>query len=254
MSDERPQATDDPTASGSGGSPERGRGSSGSDAPPPPPDGDPVSDAELVAELHDRLERVESTADDETARRAARALRVRTYEATLEEVFGDRIQKYTSRDIAEAFVGSVFFSIPFLVEDGVFDVAAYFLSFRVAGFPVFFVANAAFVVGIVWALVYWTGPQEVAVSRPLFGIVPRRLAGITVVSFLTAAMLMTMWGRVGGWADPVVAVARISAVWTVASFGAALGDILPGESSGDDINDDLRDLRRDVTDLVDGPD
>jgi hypothetical protein len=42
-----------------------------------------------------------------------------------------------------------------------------------------------------------------------------------------------------------------SAVWTVASLGAAPGDVLPGESSGDDINDDLRDLRRDVSDLVD---
>jgi hypothetical protein len=27
-------------------------------------------------------------------------------------------------------------------------------------------------------------------------------------------------------------------VWTVASFGASLGDILPGESSGSDISDD----------------
>ena len=29
---------------------------------------------------------------------------------------------------------------------------------------------------------------------------------------------------------------------TVAAFGAALGDILPGESSGDDINDELADI------------
>jgi len=49
------------------------------------------------------------------------------------------------------------------------------------------------------------------------------------------------------WGDGAVG----SAVWTVASFGAAPGDILPGGSSGDDINDDLRDLRRDVSDLVD---
>lgn len=39
-----------------------------------------------------------------------------------------------------------------------------------------------------------------------------------------------------------MAVALISVVWTVALFGAALGDMLPGESSGDDINDDLADL------------
>ncbi len=49
----------------------------------------------------------------------------------------------------------------------------------------------------------------------------------------------------------MVAVARVSVVWTVASFGAALGDILPGESSGDDINDDLAELGGLVEDLVD---
>jgi hypothetical protein len=65
------------------------------------------------------------------------------------------------------------------------------------------------------------------------------MVGIALVSLLTAAALMTMWGRVDNWQDPVVALARISVVWTVASFGAALGDILPGESSGADINDDL---------------
>jgi uncharacterized membrane protein len=102
--------------------------------------------------------------------------------------------------------------------------------------------NVGFVLAIIAALVYWAGPQDVTVSRPLLGVVPRRLVWIAVVSLLTVAALMTIWGRVGGWADPVVAVARISVVWTVASFGAALGDILPGESSGDDINDDLAEL------------
>ena len=89
------------------------------------------------------------------------------------------------------------------------------------------------------ALVYGAGPPDGQGDRPVFGVIPRRLVGIAVVSFLTAAALMTMWGRVGEWQEPVVALARISVVWTVASFGAALGDIFPGESSGDDINDDL---------------
>ena len=124
-------------------------------------------------------------------------------------------------------------------EDGVFDVADYFLSFQVGVFPVFFVVNTAFVLVMILLLVYWAGPQDVQMSRPILGFVPRRLVGISVVSFLTAAALMTMWGRVDAWEDPVIAVARVSVVWTVASFGAALGDILPGESSGDDINDDL---------------
>lgn len=217
-------------------------------APPTAPDEstdssfDTLSDGDLVTALQKRFESLETAVDDHEERRKVQRIRERTTDAAVDDGLGDEIHKYTSRDIAEAFVGSIFFSIPFLVEDGVYDVAEYFLSFRIGSFPVFFILNAGFVLLIVGALVYWTGPQDVQVSRPLFGFVPRRLVGITLVSFLTAAALMTMWGRVDNWTDPVVALARISAVWTVASFGAALGDILPGESSGDDINDDILEL------------
>ncbi|MFB6301063.1 MAG: DUF2391 family protein [Halobacteriales archaeon] len=201
-----------------------------------------ISDGEFLRNLNEQLADLEARVDNDSARSEVQQLRARTQEAISDEQFGDNIRKYTSRDIAEAFVGSIFFSIPFLIEDGVFDVAEYFLSFRIGEFPLFFLLNAGFVLVIVTALVYRTGPQDVQVSRPLFGIIPRRLVGITLVSFLTAAALMTMWGRVNGWQDPTMAVARISVVWTVASFGAALGDILPGESSGDDINDDIADI------------
>jgi len=210
-----------------------------------------LTDGELVGALHEGFGDLESVVDDSSGRRDVDRLRERAARATLDDGFDDQIRKYTSRDIAEAFVGSVFFSIPFLVEDGVFDVAAFFLSFRVGGVPVYLLVNVAFVLGMVLALVYWAGPQDVHVSRPIFGIVPRRLVGISIVSFLTAAALMTMWGRVGNWREPVVALARISAVWTVASFGAALGDILPGESSGSDINDDLAALGRSAGDGAD---
>jgi uncharacterized membrane protein len=198
-----------------------------------------LSDSALVEALHEEFDDLEAAVDDSTDRTEVNRIREETIQATIDTVFGDRIQKYTSRDIAEAFVGSIFFSIPFLVEDGVFDVAEFFLSFRIGVFPIYFLANTAFVFLMILSLVYWAGPQDVKMSRPIFGFIPRRLVGTAVVSFLTAAALMTMWGRVGNWQDPVVALARISVVWTVASFGAALGDILPGESSGADINDDL---------------
>jgi uncharacterized membrane protein len=200
------------------------------------------SDGALMDAINEQFDELESTVETAQERRDVQHIREQTLQAALNDGFGSQIQKYTSRDIAEAFVGSVFFSIPFLVEDGVFDVADFFLSFQVGAFPVFFLVNTAFVLLMILALVYWAGPQEVTVSRPILGFVPRRLVGIAVVSFLTAAALMTMWGRVDNWQDPVVAIARISVVWTVASFGAALGDILPGESSGDDINDDLTTL------------
>ncbi len=198
-----------------------------------------LSDGALVEALHDRFDDLEAVVEGPTDRLEVTRLREATIQATVDDVFGDRIQKYTSRDIAEAFVGSIFFSIPFLVEDGVFDVADFFLSFQVGFFPVYFLVNTVFVILMILALVYWAGPQDVQMSRPIFGFIPRRLVGTAVVSVLTATALMTMWGRVGNWEDPVVALARISVVWTVASFGGALGDILPGESSGADINDDL---------------
>ena len=198
-----------------------------------------LTDSAFIVELTQQFDELESAVETPEERREIQRLRHQTIQAALDDVFGTPIQKYTTRDIAEAFVGSIFFSIPFLVEDGVFDVADYFLSFQLGAFPFFFVVNALFVLLMISALVYWAGPQDVRMSRPILGIVPRRLIGIAVVSFLTAAMLMTMWGRVENWQEPVVALARISVVWTVASFGAALGDILPGESSGADINDDL---------------
>ncbi len=205
---------------------------------------------ELLAAIHDRFDSIADTVDGADTRREVHDVREQTSTALVVDTFDERIDKYTSRDIAEAFVGSIFFSIPFLVEDGVFDVAAYFLAFRLAGFPVFFFVNTAFVLAMVGVLVYWAGPRDVAVSRPLFGFIPRRMVGISAVSFLTAAALMTMWGRVL-WAEPVVAVARVSVVWSVASFGAALGDVLPGESSGDDINDDLDQLGDRVGEFID---
>ena len=203
---------------------------------------DELTNSELVESIQEQFDELEATVGSHDQRRAVRELRAETFSAAADDTFGDRIRKYTGRDIAEGFVGSIFFSIGFLVEDGVYDVADYFLSFRIGLFPVFFLANTAFVVAMIWGLVYWAGPQDVKPTRPLLGFVPRRLVGIALVSYLTAAALMTMWGRVADWNDPVVALARISVVWTVASFGAALGDILPGESSGDDINDDVKEL------------
>ncbi len=226
--------------------PPGGDGSTGSGAVSA---GEPPTGAGTLDDLDahfDRLEEAVEPAD----RKEVRRLRQLALDEVLEGFLDEQIDKYTKRDIAEAFVGSIFFSIPFLVEDGVFDVADYFLSFRLGEFPVYFLLNAVFVFGMIGLVVYWAGPKNVVVSRPLFGFVPRRIVGIGIVSFLTAAGLMVLWGRVTAATPPMEAVARISAVWTVASFGAALGDILPGESSGQDINDDLADFGEQVEDLL----
>jgi len=59
--------------------------------------------------------------------------------------FTTRITKYTSRDMAESFVGAVLFSLPLLVEGGVFEIAGWLAGTSVAGVPVFLLAHVAFV-------------------------------------------------------------------------------------------------------------
>ncbi len=152
------------------------------------------------------------------------------------ELLDDQIDKYTSRDMGEAFVGSIIFALPLLVEDGVFEIANHFVTFLVAGIPVFFIANVLFVIKLAAGLLYVVDFREVAITHPLFGIVPRRLVGVLTVSFLTTAGLMLMWGRL--FADDPTSLemlARITVIWAAAALGASLGDILPGESKGTDL-------------------
>ena len=146
----------------------------------------------------------------------------------------DRIERYTTRDVAEGFVGSILISLPLLVEDGVFDIADHFLAHTLAGVPMWLTANVCFIVLMTWGLLYWTDFRDLSESNPLFGLVPRRLVGVLIISLITATVMMTMWGR-ATWDEPAVAFARISVIWTAAAFGAVLGDILPGESSGTEL-------------------
>lgn len=47
------------------------------------------------------------------------------------------------------------------------------------------------------------------------------------VAFVTAAVMMTAWGRVP-WTDPWLAVSTITVAFVPRAIGAPLGDILPG--------------------------
>ncbi|WP_336135962.1 DUF2391 family protein [Natronomonas amylolytica] len=186
-----------------------------------------------VDDVRSRLEDLEAAVDDEHERREVREA-IRLVDRLPTDGVRDRIDKFTRRDIAEAFVGSILISLPMLVEDGVNDIAAHLLAA-----PSLLFINLAFVVVMTAGMLYYAEFRNVEVSRPLFGIVPRRLVAVLVIAFVTAAFTMTVWGRLDGWTDPAVALARVSVVWAVACFGAALGDILPGESTGADINDEL---------------
>ncbi len=186
-----------------------------------------------VGTIRDRLEELEAVVDHPDERREVRRT-IGLVDRLPASSVRERIRKFTRRDIAETFVGSILISLPLLVEDGVFDIADHFVET-----PVFLLLNAAFVVSMTAGLIYYADFRDVKVHRPLFGLVPRRLVAVLAISLLTATFMMTIWGRVGGWAEPDVGFARVSVIWAAAAFGGALGDILPGESSGSDINDEL---------------
>ena len=199
----------------------------GTDPPEDPTMDDLMQQLEELTQTVDRKEELKEVEDVKTTidRLPGSAL------------LGKRIERYTTRDVAESFVGGILISLPLLVEDGVYDIADHFLAVTVASIPVWLVANVVFIVCLTWGLLYWADFRDIPVQNPFFGLVPRRLVGVLVISLLTATLTMTLWGRVEGWEDPAVAVARISVIWTAAAFGAALGDILPGEGSGKELSD-----------------
>jgi uncharacterized membrane protein len=180
---------------------------------------------------------------EDTVTSAEERREVRETRQLIERLPGsDRIRKYTSRDVAEGLVGGLIFALPLLVEDGVFAIAEWFLAVTVGPIPVLLAVNALFVVGLVAGLLYYTDLRDVVEQR-LLGIVPERLVAVLVLSFLVAAGSMLLWGRLHlDDATLLEQLARISVVWTAAAFGAALGDILPGESKGEDLSDYVAEL------------
>ena len=194
--------------------------------------GDNVDVAEVLDELKE-LEQEVSRADDREQIRQVRKL--------LERVPGTKqIDKYTTRDMGESFIGGLVFSLPLLVEDGVFDIAAWFAESTVGPIPVFFSINVFLIITITAGLLYVIDIREVIISRPILGIIPRRLIGILTISFLCAFGMMYLWGRLHE-GDPTAleSLARATVIWASAALGAVLADILPGESKGQDISEFL---------------
>jgi uncharacterized membrane protein len=186
-----------------------------------PPDAD-------LERLVEELEELEELVDDPAEREQVRKTLHVAHRLPGLHAVENGIKRYTTRDMAEAFVGSVLLSLPLLVEDGVFEIAEHFVEFTVSGVPVFLVSNVLFIGLLTTALIYWTDIRDVRVTDPLFGFVPRRLVGVLGISLLTATGLMIMWGRVFE-GDPTTAeaIGRITVIWTAGAFGAALGDLLP---------------------------
>lgn len=189
---------------------------------------DPKIDAVLQ-----QLNELEEVVDDAEERRHVDETRALLYRLP----GGERIQKFTGRDMGEAFIGSLVFAVPLLVEDGVFDIAAWFAAVTLGSVPILLALNVVFVVGITAGLLYAVDIREVEIHNPFVGVVPRRLVGVLLISLGCTVGMMLMWGRLhAGDPTPVEALGRTTIVWAAAALGAVLGDILPGESKGEDLS------------------
>ncbi|NHN42454.1 DUF2391 family protein [Halorubellus sp. JP-L1] len=175
-----------------------------------------------MGDLYDELEALADAVDDPDEReRVERAMRTA---AAVEPggLFGRVIKGFDRGDVAEALLGSALFGIPMLVEGGTGEVGAF-----LATHPVSVVGTLAFTVAAIVGILYVSDFQDVRVTHRIFGVVPRRLAGVLGISLAFAIVSMTAWGRVE-WATPLSAAASVSVAWVPMAIGAALGDILPG--------------------------
>jgi uncharacterized membrane protein len=197
------------------GTREHAPGESGGTAPP--------DDASELAEMVAEFEHLEELVDSPEEREAVRSARTEALEAVeSERVFGQVIHGFDRSDAAEALLGSVLLGIPMLVEGGTYEVGAY-----IATRPVFLAGTAVFATGVVAGILYVADIQDVRIYEPYLGVVPRRLAGVLAIAWVTALVLATAWGRVD-WAEPSVAFAQVLVAAVPMAIGGALGDILPG--------------------------
>jgi uncharacterized membrane protein len=174
-----------------------------------------------LSDLLDELEALERTVDDPDERE--RVERAKLVAGHLQPGrFGNVVVGFDRADAAEALLGALLFGVPMFVESGTLEVGAF-----VASNPAFLIGTLAASVALAVGILYVADFQDVRVHRPLLGFVPRRLAGILVISFVTAAVAMTAWGRLD-WARPWLAFCQVTVAFLPMTIGAALGDLLPG--------------------------
>ncbi len=238
-SEGQPGGSDGPATSGTGDSAPPGTDAGGyngtnSSHGPEEPD---------IGDLLRKLDRLKDTVDDPHEREKVRQTISLVNRMPGSQAFTKRITKYTTRDIAESLVGGILLSLPLLVEDGVFDIAEWLVGTLVGGVPVFLIANVFFVLVMTWGLLYFADFRDLQDPNPIFGFLPRRLVAVLSISFLVSLGTMTLWGRLfEGGPTPLEAFSRVTVIWAAAAFGAALGDILPGESTGRDVSERIEGL------------
>lgn len=185
--------------------------------PHPESRGDHLDETDLLGELEELRELVDTTAEREQVEETIDVARAVTTRSRVRRI----VSGFGAGDAAESLLGSLLFGVPMAVEGGTTEVAE-FLAPR----PAVLGANLLASLAIVWGLVYVADIRDVRIRDPLLGVLPRRFAGVTVVSGLTALALFTGWGRVS-WSEPSLAVATVVVAYLPMSIGAALGDLLP---------------------------
>ncbi|MFB6105781.1 MAG: DUF2391 domain-containing protein [Halobacteriaceae archaeon] len=175
-----------------------------------------------VEDLVEQFAELEATVDSARAREQVRETRRLALAATDRGTFGRVVSGFGRADVAEAFLGGLVFGLPMFVEGGTLEVGTY-----VATRPAFLVATLALTVGTVHGILYVADFQDVRVTAPILGVVPRRMVGVLGVTALTAALGMTAWGRVD-WTTPWLAACQTAVAYLPMAVGGAIGDILPG--------------------------
>ncbi len=183
----------------------------------------PAEEDPDIGDLVDELEAIGERADDpELTEQVRDAIDLAVEVQGETAVFGRVIHGYDRADAAESFLGALVFGIPMFVEGGTQEVGTF-----VATHPLYLLATFVGALLLSVGILYVAEIQDVRVKDPFFGVIPRRLAGVLLIPLLTAALVMTVWGRVG-WADPWVALCQVAVAFVPMVIGAALGDILPG--------------------------
>ncbi|GAA0299489.1 DUF2391 domain-containing protein [Halarchaeum salinum] len=175
-----------------------------------------------VSDLMDDLEALESHVESPAGREAVAEAMATAAELGHRGAFGRVIHGFDRADAAEATLGSVLFAMPMVVEGGTRDVGIHMTSH-----PIGFLGTVAATVAMVYGILYVADIQDVRVKNPLFGVIPRRLAGVITISLGITVLLFTGWGQID-WNDPWLAVCIVVVAWAPTAIGAALGDILPG--------------------------
>ncbi|WP_277540742.1 DUF2391 domain-containing protein [Haloarcula laminariae] len=185
-------------------------------------------DREGIADLFDELQELEDIVDSEEERRQVReAMRAAT-DAQDDDpaVFGRVIWGFDREDFAEAVLGSLLFGIPMAVEGGTVDAGRH-----IARHPLYLLGTLVTAVAMVVGILYVADFQDVRVAHRIFGVIPRRLAGVTLTPLATSVALLTAWGLVDWSSDPAVvweSLCICAVAFVPMAIGAALGDILPG--------------------------